>query len=176
MSENASGHDADRDIADELGALAQAAGSQSSSPNPSEAAHQAGRRDDEQDYITAEVDDEAVEDESAGDVAAAAASFQSQMASAPRPSPVRRVGGKHSEFKAVAAPILLTVGVMLLIPAFWAVLVLAGAGVPMSEREDAVTMAKVMLLCWPLAISLLLPALIIFGQLHARKKNLARSR
>jgi hypothetical protein len=92
-----------------------------------------------------------------------------------RPAPRASAGSRRSsDFKAIAAPILMTVGLMLLLPAFWAVLVLTGAGVPMSDRDDASTMAKVMLLCWPLALSLIIPAILIFARLAAdRKKNSA---
>jgi hypothetical protein len=51
------------------------------------------------------------------------------------------------------------------IPALWAVCILAGVpGVPMSGRGDAaVTMAKIMLVCWPIA-----GLLLFFGLLMAK--------
>lgn len=141
---------------------------------------------EQDDYVAAEV--EAELDESAGEEPVAPeVSFAASTIRAPlqdhqtmtfagqqpayRPAPPHAGKKKSSEFKAIAAPILMTVGAMLLIPAFWAVLVLAGASVPMADREDAPTMAKVMLLCWPLALSLIVPATFIFLQLAAERKN-----
>ena len=170
MSDKASGHD----IADDLGALARASspapGTPGSAPQAAQPAH-----DDDDDYITAEVEDESGADPASAPMHFHAAPGNPGSHAAPRPLPVRS-RKKNSELKAIAAPVLLTVGVLLLIPASWGLLVLAGAPVPMAEREDASSMAKVMLLCWPLALSLLLPALIIFGQLHAEKKRAAQVR
>lgn len=123
--------------------------------------------DEHDEYIAAEVDDE-----SGSEVAEAPIHFHPSVGQpAPMYRPLPRKTKKNSELKAIAAPILMTVGVMLLIPAFWAVLVLTGAGVPMSDREDASSMAKVMLLCWPVALALVIPAVFMFVQISADKKR-----
>ena len=72
--------------------------------------------------------------------------------------------------KATAAPLLGTVGVLLLIPGVWAVLTLSGMNVAGSAREDAQAMAWAMLVCWPIAICLLVTAIIFFVQMLRDKK------
>lgn len=163
------------DMGDQLGALARASqGHDEPQPaqRPSNPGQQTGHpvthEEDQGDFVAAEVDDE-----SGGEIAEVPLHFQAaatQSGPAYRPLP-RKGKKKNNELKAMAAPILMTVGVMLLMPAFWAVLVLTGAPVPMSDREDASTMAKVMLLCWPLALTLVIPAVFMFVQLGADKKR-----
>lgn len=80
------------------------------------------------------------------------------------------------DLKATAAPLLVTVGLLLLIPAFWSVLLLAGVGVPGSAREDSRPMAAVMLACWPIAICLIITAVVFFKQMARAKKELKRVR
>ena len=50
--------------------------------------------------------------------------------------------------------VLCFIGVLLLIPAAWAVLLLAGAAVWHHERQDAIAMASVMLVCGPIACAM----------------------
>lgn len=85
---------------------------------------------------------------------------------------------KTHDLKATAAPLLATVGLLLLIPAFWSVLLLADVDVPGSAREDSRPMAAVMLACWPIAICLIVAAFIFFKQTIRAKKEmkLARAR
>lgn len=121
-----------------------------------------------------------VDDESGGEVAEVPAvdpmlAFQAAAATtAATFRPLPRPQKKSQDLKAIVAPILMTVGVMLLVPALWSVLVLMGASVPMSGREDSNSMAKMMLLCWPLAISLIVPAAMIFIQISDAKRREAR--
>lgn len=171
------------EMGDQLGALARASQGQGDDQHddqapanprpadPAQPAHQTGQPiegdDHHGEFVAGEVDDE-----SGTEVAQAPINFppaQSQPNQPYRPLP--RKTKKNSELKGVAAPILMTVGAMLLIPAFWAVLVLTGAPVPMADREDASTMAKVMLLCWPLALTLIIPAIFMFIQISAEKKR-----
>lgn len=167
------------ELGDQLGDLARASQGQGQSQNHDHGApahqtshdHPAGQPlshdEDHGEFIAAEVDDE-----SGSEVAQAPMHFQpaqNQQAGSPyRPLPSKK---KNSEIKAMAAPVLMTVGLMLLIPAFWSVLVLTGAPVPMADREDASTMAKVMLLCWPLSLTLIIPAVFMFVQISAQKKR-----
>lgn len=77
-----------------------------------------------------------------------------------RPSPsARRASAKkntnNEQFKALSAPVLITVGGLLLVPAIWAVLLLTGQTVWASDRPNAQLMAKVMLVCWLIAIPLM---------------------
>jgi len=80
---------------------------------------------------------------------------------APRP----RVAGAPSGGRKKAKPAsgiqkfatfpLITVGLLMLIPAIWSVMVLNGQEAPGSDRPDARNMAYLMLVCWPIAILLL---------------------
>ncbi len=171
------------ELGDQLSALARASQTGSDDPRsrPSQPQQQQPAADEDDDYITAEVEDESGQDIAqapfhphAPAAASHAASEQAYGFAGQQPAyraPYRPPAKKKvSEFKAVAAPILMTVGVMLLIPAFWAVLVLTGAGVPMADREDAKSMAKVMLVCWPLSVTLIIPAALIFAQIAADRK------
>ena len=94
---------------------------------------------------TAEADDEAaLRDE-----------LPPQPAATPsRRRPVRRTWSAPNLHE-VAAPVLLTVGVLLLVPAVWAVLVLLGASVWRSDWPGADRMSLIMLMCWPIAAGLI---------------------
>ena len=81
----------------------------------------------------------------------------------PRPPGRRRKKGLQ-DIKPVAAPILGTVGAMLMVPAIWAVMILQEYEIWASDRSDAVLMAKVMLICWPIALILLASAAVFFWQ------------
>jgi len=63
----------------------------------------------------------------------------------PRPSGVARFGVKAS----------MVIGMLLLIPAIWAVLVLAGVDVLNASAAGADRMALLMLICWPIALALI---------------------
>lgn len=83
--------------------------------------------------------------------------------------PVAR-SGSHN-LKATAAPLLVTVGVLLLVPAFWSVFLLVGMKVPGWDRGDARSMAMAMLICWPLALALIAAAVVLFLQLMRDRKR-----
>lgn len=86
---------------------------------------------------------------------------------------LRRRKSKTYDLKATAAPLLATVGVLLLIPGIWSVLLLMGVGVPGSQRQDARPMAAVMLVSWPIALFLIAAAVSFFVQVSREKKQLA---
>jgi hypothetical protein len=102
---------------------------------------------------------------------AAAEAPSSGYAPAPSSSsyrpPKRGPKRKSSLLKASAAPILLTVGALLLVPGVWALMLLSGRSVWQSDREDAASMAKVMLACLPLGLILISSAVVFFVQLRA---------
>lgn len=81
---------------------------------------------------------------------------------APRSAP-RRPPAAHGNdsLKAAAVPVCLTVAALLLVPATWAVLVLAGADVWRSDWPSARSMAAAMLTCLPLAAALAAGALYL---------------
>lgn len=81
---------------------------------------------------------------------------------------------KTHDLKATAAPLLATVGVLLLIPAVWSTLLLIGVGVPGADRQDARPMATVMLLSWPIAICLIAASSFFFVQVIRQRKQPAR--
>ncbi len=66
--------------------------------------------------------------------------------------------------KILAPPLLALVGLMLLVPASWSVLLLVGVPVPGADRVDAPRMALAMLACWPLAVCLVASAGWFFVQ------------
>ena len=75
-----------------------------------------------------------------------------------RPSRVKR-GKPAADLRATAVPILITVGLLLLVPAVWGVLVLLDYPVPLADRPDALGVARAA--AWagfPLAGVLLLAA------------------
>ncbi|MAE64535.1 MAG: hypothetical protein CMJ18_09725, partial [Phycisphaeraceae bacterium] len=89
-----------------------------------------------------------------------------------RAETLRRPVTTGFDLKAFAVPVLLTVGLLLLIPAVWGTLLLAGFEVWASGREGAVTMAKAMLVCWPIALVLLGSA--AFYAMQLRRERAAR--
>ncbi len=70
-----------------------------------------------------------------------------------RPGQRRGTGG-HDRIKAIAVPVLGLVGLLLLIPAMWSLLLLADHEVWHHDRQGARSMATVMLICWPIAAAL----------------------
>jgi len=111
---------------------------------------------------------------------------KSQPLSTAKSSPIRRHEGKtrskpplrrksnSNDLKATIAPLLVTVGVALLIPAIWSTLLLLGIDVPGAERKDARPMAAIMLLSWPIAICLIAAAVAFFIQVVRQKQRLAK--
>lgn len=83
--------------------------------------------------------------------------------------PLRR--SQSNDLKATAVPLLGTVGGLLLIPAVWAVLVLAGVAVPAADREDSRPMAAIMLVSWPIAICLIWAAVYFHFQVAKAKRR-----
>ncbi len=110
--------------------------------------------------------------------AAAASTKTRTKTSARQPARVTprttRRNAKSNDLKAVAAPLLATVGVLLLIPAMWALLLLMGVGVPGSARDDSRPMAAVMLISWPIAICLIAASVLFFNQILREKKQQKR--
>jgi len=115
--------------------------------------------DEDEEVIVVEIDDES------GD-AVAAAPQSSPPPSRRRTPPKRKPTGG---MKGVAIPVLITVGGLLLIPAIWAALLLAGA--IDSQREGAQTMAYAMLACWPIALILFAAAGFYFYIMQKEKKQ-----
>lgn len=80
-----------------------------------------------------------------------------------------RNGDKRPDpLRSAMVPVLCFVGVLLLIPAVWAVMLLAGAAVWHHERQDAIAMASVMLVCGPIACAM------FAGAWHYRAKPCGR--
>jgi len=65
--------------------------------------------------------------------------------------------------------LLATIGLLLLIPATWAVLLLVGVDVPRSHRADSRDMAVAMLACWPISLALLASAVLFFSQVRRKR-------
>jgi len=97
------------------------------------------------------------------------------QSAARRPRPVRVPPKPQANLKAVFAPVLLTFGVLMLLPAVWAVMILMGAEVWMHDGQGVDTMAKIMLICWPVGLGLLAGAFVSFVQL-SREKTKQRQR
>jgi len=83
---------------------------------------------------------------------------------------------KSHDLKATAAPLLATVGLLLLVPAVWSLLLLGGVAVPGSEREDSRPMAAIMLVSWPIAICLIGVSVLFFKQVMQEKKRLIKAK
>ena len=116
--------------------------------------------DDDEEMVVVELDDESGE------------AVGQAVEPAPRSSPRRRTPPRRKPtggMKGVAVPVLITVGGLLLIPAVWAALLLAGAVT--SEREGAQTMAYAMLACWPIALILFAAAGFYFYIMQKEKKE-----
>lgn len=77
----------------------------------------------------------------------------------------------HRRFKATAVPLIATVGLLLLLPAIWGTMLLAGVEVWLSERRGATTMARTMLVCWPIAIALFGSAIFYAVQLFQQRRR-----
>ena len=73
------------------------------------------------------------------------------------PTPLARMGVK----------LCLVIGMLLLIPALWAVGILVKLPVPLAGRSSATAMAMLMLLCWPVGGALIWGA-FHFARQHAR--------
>jgi hypothetical protein len=136
--------------------------------------------DDEQAFeaaIDGEVDDESGEVIGAapGDVADAstAAAASSPATTSARPRPGRKARSRHGSkqtnpLKAIGAPILITVGLLMLIPGIWSVLYLMGSVT--STKDNADLMAYVMLSCWPIAAILVASGIFFAVQVHREKQ------
>jgi len=122
------------------------------------------------DVITGEIDDESGEVGGSAPYAAGASSHKQR----PRggSSPRRKRKKSNDGLKQIAAPVLMTTGLLLLIPAVWSVLILSGALV--SEREGARNMALAMLVAWPMALILLAGGGFFVWQVINDKKQAAQ--
>ena len=85
------------------------------------------------------------------------------------PRPVVKREDPNQSLKAVAIPLLITIGALLLVPAVWAVLILCGAHVWRWENPNAKAMALVMLMCWPIAGILIAAAVFFYKQIQRQK-------
>ncbi len=79
-----------------------------------------------------------------------------------------------NDLKKVAVPMLITVGVLLMIPGLWALLVLGGVEIFGSTKQGARGMAMVMLLCWPIALLLIFGAFYFIVELRRAETNRRR--
>lgn len=77
-----------------------------------------------------------------------------------------------ASMQAVFAPILITFGILTLIPALWAVAVLMGMKVPMHDGQGADGMAKLMLICWPVSLGLLAGGIVSIVQVSKQNKKM----
>jgi len=101
----------------------------------------------------------------------ARAASRAGATSKPRTAPAatrRPARPAPNRLRAVAIPVLLLVGIALLFPAVWAVMLLAGGEVRNHDRPGAIGMARVMLVCWPIALALLGSA--VFYMVQPRKR------
>jgi hypothetical protein len=110
-------------------------------------------------------------EEATGAVAASAAAGvgveAGPTATVRKPVPRRRSDGG----KAMAVPVLLTLGVLMLVPAVWSLLHLTGLRV--DEAANADIMALFMLVCWPLALFLIGSAAVMLRQLRRGRRGAA---
>lgn len=130
--------------------------------------------------VFASLDDETVEDEAEAPEEESGEGFvgdgsmmdQPVAAAAPIAAARRSTAGRTAagpDIKAVAAPVLITVGCLLLVPALWGAMILAGADVPMAERGGAKMMALVMQAAWPIALFLFFGAGMFIAEIRKRK-------
>lgn len=86
----------------------------------------------------------------------------------PARSRARTPAGRDANhgLKAAAVPVLITVGLLLLIPGVWSLLILTGTWE--SPREDAKTMAVAMLATWPIALSMFAGAGFFWWQIRQK--------
>lgn len=129
------------------------------------AAGAAGAADDDGELV-AEVEDDD-QDDFVADERLAAASAPPGAPAVRRP--MRRRQAQNTGLKEVGSPILITVGLLLCYPGFWALMILTGTWT--SERESAASMAKVMLVCWPIAIALIAGGVMFFMQARDEKRR-----
>lgn len=80
--------------------------------------------------------------------------------------PAARTRGP-SQFARIAVKVCMVVGMLLFVPALWAVLQLAGVPVPRHDADGAGAMALLMLVCWPIGI-LLVAGAFYYSKLFAR--------
>jgi hypothetical protein len=138
------------------------------SPRP-EAPRQPAPPVDDDELVAAEID---VDDESGEPVGEAANPLANlQQSTPPAAARLRRPAKKGGGLKATMAPILLTVGTLLLFPAVWATLLLAGVEVPLTDRDNAHTMAKVMLSAWPLSVILITAGVVAIVQVTRESRG-----
>ncbi|MEX0775839.1 MAG: hypothetical protein WD042_09025 [Phycisphaeraceae bacterium] len=133
--------------------------------------------------IVAEVEDESGELLGQAQEPAPSRSSRPQRSAAPAytrtsigatPSPSVRTRGRRPTqdtggIKAMAVPVVITVGVLLIIPGIWALMALMG--IASTEREGATGMALLMLIAWPISFCLLAAGVVMFMQLQTAKKR-----
>ena len=113
-------------------------------------------------------------------VAAAAIDLSQDMPASPRRSSAgsssrtrnTKPAKPAASMQAVFAPILITFGILTLIPALWAVAVLMGMKVPMHDGQGADGMAKLMLICWPVSLGLLAGGIVSIVQVSKQNKKM----
>lgn len=122
---------------------------------------------DEEDFL-ADVEEESNEQPSEENVEEPD-EFDFSAISAPSSSRPRTVvpAKPKTSIKEIAVPLLFTVGVILLIPAVWGTLVLAGS--IESKREGAKGMAAAMLVCYPVALCLIGGGILFLRQVMKEK-------
>jgi hypothetical protein len=120
------------------------------------------------------VDPTAVED--AGEADEAGFEMDAGPAATPtrRRKPANASSGRRrgpTPMARTAVKVCMVVGMLLLIPALWAVAVLIGLDVPMSGGKglgvSANSMAYLMLVCWPIALALIIGAFMYGKQIAA---------
>jgi len=141
----------------------------SGTPQPQQRSDAPADLHEDEGIIVGEIDDES------GEIGGAAPYASNPVistpgSSSPRRSSVRKTK-KNDGLKAVFAPVLLTTGILLLIPAVWSVLLLSGMQVWQSERDDARSMAMAMLISWPIALLLLVAGGWMLLQVLLAKKE-----
>ncbi len=116
----------------------------------------------EEEAFAAEIDDES------GDVVGEVTQEPAFEAPPPttRRAPTRRKNNNDG-LKQVMAPVFITVGALMLVPALWALLHLLG--ITTSTKPNANLMAYVMLLCWPIALALIATGSVLVVQTIRRK-------
>jgi len=150
----------------------------------SDAARRTSRRTEAKPTRSAESDEresgesepvESVSSATAGLAAAGGGGAQASRSPGPRGGGSRRRPAKSSEslLKKVGVLLLIVVGLLLLVPFVWSVGMLTGR--TSSDREGAEVMAKVMLICGPLALTLFAGAGFFVWQIMRSGKRSASS-
>ena len=125
-----------------------------------------------------EVEGTAAEVESSGPAETGNAEALAARSAAVRRSSRARAGrastSATNDLKKVAVPMLITVGLLLMIPGLWALLVLGGVEIFGSAKQGARGMAMVMLLCWPIALLLIFGAFYFIVELRRAEANKRR--